>query len=166
MTMFITGLFDNSKHAGMAVSELKSKDLAENLSVIAKDESGDESKTQTVVGDPLHGAKGGAIAGAAVGGLGALAIGTSAITLPGLGLLVAGPIATALASMAGGAITGGLVGSLVDHGVSKDLAKDYEDNIKRGQVLTALTVNDASEVDEINSILKAHGAHRVEVFEK
>ncbi len=165
MSMFITGLFDNSEHAGMAVSELKAKDLADNLSVISKDSSG-ESDIHTVEGNPLHGAKGGAIAGAAVGGLGALAIGTSAVTLPGLGLLVAGPIATTLASMAGGALTGGLVGALVDQGVSKDLAEDFDQNVRNGQVLAAISVEDSDDVNEVNAILKHHGARRVEVFEK
>jgi uncharacterized membrane protein len=164
MSKFITGLFDNSEHAGQAISELKEKDLADQLSVIAKDEDTQELNTENVEGDFMHGAKGGAIAGAAVGGLGALAIGATTVTLPGLGLIAAGPLATILAGITGGAMTGGVVGALVDQGVTEDQAKSYESDIKSGQVLATIKADDEY-ASEIHKVLKAHGAKKVESFD-
>jgi hypothetical protein len=75
---------------------------------------------------------GGAI-GTAVGAtLGAIAaIGTS-VAIPGLGLVIAGPIAAALAGGGAGAVTGGLIGTLVGAGMTEQNAKAYEEALRNG----------------------------------
>jgi hypothetical protein len=75
---------------------------------------------------------GGAI-GTVTGGLiGAIAaIGTNLI-LPGLGLIVAGPLAAGLAGAGAGGLTGGLVGALVGWGIPEEHAKEYESGVKEG----------------------------------
>ena len=78
--------------------------------------------------------------GAGIGGtIGAIvgviaAIGTSVI-IPGLGLIVAGPIAAGLAGAGAGGIAGGLVGALVGSGIPEDRAKVYESGINDGHVV-------------------------------
>ena len=78
--------------------------------------------------------------GSAIGGtIGAIvgviaALGTS-IVLPGLGLVIAGPIAAGLAGAGAGGITGGLIGALVGSGIPEDRAKIYESGIKNGNVV-------------------------------
>ncbi len=78
--------------------------------------------------------------GSAIGGaLGATAaaiaaIGTS-LFIPGLGLVVAGPFAAALAGAGAGGITGGLVGGLVGMGIAENQAKEYEQKIKEGKII-------------------------------
>ena len=72
------------------------------------------------------------------GGIGAVvgavaAIGTNVI-FPGLGLVIAGPLAAGLAGAGAGAATGGLVGALTGTGVSEDEAKYYENEIKDGGI--------------------------------
>ena len=72
------------------------------------------------------------------GGIGAVvgavaAIGTN-VLLPGLGLVVAGPIAAGLAGAGAGALTGGLIGALTGAGVPKDEAEVYEQRIKDGGI--------------------------------
>ena len=165
MGTLISGLFKNSDHAGMAIAELKSKDLDKDISVMAKDKDNGEISAHDVDSDPMHGAKGGAIAGAAVGGLGALAVGASAVTLPGLGLVVAGPLATILAGITGGAVTGGVVGALVDQGFSEEKARDFESEIKKGQVFASVHA-DEDNANEIAAVFKQHGASKVEVLQK
>jgi len=82
----------------------------------------------------------GAGAGSAIGGtLGAIAgaiaaIGTS-LAIPGLGLVIAGPLAAALAGAGAGGLTGGLLGALVGAGFPEDRAKEYESNIKEGNIV-------------------------------
>lgn len=79
--------------------------------------------------------KGGAIGGTvgAVAGIIA-AIGTS-LVIPGLGLVIAGPIAAGLAGAGAGGVTGGLVGALVGAGIPKERAETYEKGIKQGDIV-------------------------------
>lgn len=78
--------------------------------------------------------------GSAIGGtIGAIAgviaaIGTS-VVIPGLGLIIAGPIAAGLAGAGAGGITGGLIGALVGSGIPEDRAKVYETGVKNGHVV-------------------------------
>lgn len=79
-------------------------------------------------------------AGSAIGGaIGAItgivaAVGTS-IVIPGLGLVVAGPIAAGLAGAGAGGITGGIIGALIGWGIPKERAKLYESSIKDGHIV-------------------------------
>ncbi|MCC7029774.1 MAG: hypothetical protein IT257_05665 [Chitinophagaceae bacterium] len=88
----------------------------------------------------LNGAENGAGVGAAVGAtVGAVigivaAIGTS-ILIPGLGLLVAGPIAAGLAGAGAGGVAGGIIGSLAGVGFAEDKARLYEKGLKDGAVI-------------------------------
>ena len=61
------------------------------------------------------------------------AIGTN-ILLPGLGLVVAGPLAAGLAGAGAGAATGGLIGALTGAGVPEDEAERYSNDIKEGGI--------------------------------
>lgn len=78
----------------------------------------------------------GGATGAAVGGIVAAiaAIGTS-LVLPGLGLIIAGPIAAGLAGAGAGSIAGGLVGALIGWGIPEDKAKVFESGIKSGGIV-------------------------------
>jgi hypothetical protein len=80
-------------------------------------------------------AEGGAIGtaiGATVGAI--LAIGTS-IAIPGLGLIVAGPILAAIAGGGVGAMAGGAIGGLAGLGFPEANAKAYEEALKKGGVV-------------------------------
>ncbi len=79
--------------------------------------------------------KGGAIGGTigAVAGIIA-ALGTS-VLIPGLGLVIAGPIAAGLAGAGAGGITGGIIGALIGSGIPEDRAKVYESGIKGGGIV-------------------------------
>ena len=81
--------------------------------------------------------------GSAIGGtIGAIAgvvaaIGTS-LVIPGLGLIIAGPLAAGLAGAGAGGITGGLIGALVGSGIPEDRAKLYETGVKNGHVVLGI----------------------------
>lgn len=78
----------------------------------------------------------GSSTGAAIGGIiGAIAaIGTN-LVIPGLGLIVAGPLAAGLAGAGAGSITGGVVGALIGWGIPEDKAKVFESGIKAGGIV-------------------------------
>ena len=81
----------------------------------------------------------GAGVGAAVGGgLGALigalaAVGT--IVLPGIGLIVMGPLAAALTGGAAGAAGGGMLGALIGAGIPEEQARRYDAGIREGHIV-------------------------------
>ena len=78
--------------------------------------------------------------GSAIGGtIGAVAAAIAAIgsnlILPGLGLVVAGPLAAGLAGAGAGGLTGGLIGALVGSGIPDERAREYETGIKQGGIV-------------------------------
>jgi hypothetical protein len=91
--------------------------------------------TKALEGAGTGGAIGGAL-GAIIGGI--AAIGTNLI-IPGVGLVVWGPIAAALAGAGAGGATGGLVGALIGWGFPEENAKTYEEGIKNGATLLGVT---------------------------
>jgi hypothetical protein len=94
----------------------------------------------TVIGDKsmdglaLGGAMGATVAGIA----GAIAALGTAVVIPGLGIVIAGPLAVGLASAGAGGIAGGLVGALVGWGIPEERVKEYEQGIKNGGILMAV----------------------------
>jgi hypothetical protein len=74
--------------------------------------------------------------GAIIGGI--AAIGTN-VLIPGLGLVVWGPIAAALAGAGAGGLTGGLVGALIGWGIPEEHAAEYEKGIREGGTVLGVT---------------------------
>lgn len=116
--------------------------------------------TATSPADTAHGAKIGAAAGSGVGAVAALA----ALTIPGFGLVIGGgAAATALAAAAGtgvaGAISGGLVGYLVDQGVPGDVAQRIDDGFKTHSALVLVEIgNSGPTFGEARALLNKYGA--------
>jgi uncharacterized protein YjbJ (UPF0337 family) len=82
--------------------------------------------------------------GAVIGGI--AAIGTN-VLLPGLGLIVAGPLLAALAGAGAGGLTGGLVGALIGSGIPEEHAKMYEEGIKNGGAVMGITPRNQEDAD-------------------
>jgi hypothetical protein len=103
---------------------------------------------------------GGAI-GSAVGATLAavMAIGTS-ILVPGLGIVVAGPIAAALAGGAG-AVTGGLIGALVGMGIPEPNARAYQTALREGGVIIGVVPKDDDDVARLKQYFEAMHGERI-----
>lgn len=115
--------------SGNAEKDTKLSDKAADSSSVF---SGNMSKTEGAgIGGAIGGTLG-AIAGAVA------AIGTTLI-LPGLGLVIAGPIAAAVAGLGAGGVAGGLIGALTNSGIPEDRVKHYENGIKNGGILLGVT---------------------------
>ena len=99
-----------------------------------------ELGTKAAEGAGVGGAIGGtigAVAGAvAAGGTGMAhaAVGRS-LAIPGLGRVIAGPLAAAIAGAGAGGAAGGLVGALIGWGIPEERVKRYESGIKGGGIL-------------------------------
>ncbi len=140
----VVGLFERFEDAEKAVNDLYRQGFSpDQVNVIARD---------VVVQDQVGGKSGyavteGAIGGTAIGGLGGLLLGLSALSVPGIGpVITAGSIFTALGSTAAGAgvgaVTGGLIGALAGAGVPEEEAHTYAEGVKRGGVLLVVGVDD------------------------
>jgi hypothetical protein len=135
----LTGLFRDQESTEGAYRSLRERGYSDDeINVIMSDETrnryyGDDAGDSELGSKALEGAgTGGAIGGtlgAVIGGIAAL--GTN-VVLPGVGLVVWGPIAAALAGAGAGGLTGGLVGALIGWGIPEDRAKMYESGIREG----------------------------------
>ncbi len=148
----MTGMFRDRASAERAYSSLQSRGYSkDDVNLVMSDDTRKkhfgENTADSDLGDK---ALEGAGAGSAIGGtLGAIvgavaAIGTS-VALPGLGLIIAGPLAAGLAGAGAGGLTGGLLGALVGSGIPEDRAKEYESGVKEGGIV--MGVHPRSEED-------------------
>jgi hypothetical protein len=169
MAETIIGVFSKRELAENAISELEDKGYnVKDMSIIMK-EGEERDRLARNTGANVGGkVAAGAATGAVLGGIAGILIGIGAIAVPGIGgLLVAGPLASALgltgvaATIAGGvvagAFTGGIVGGLVSIGVPEERAKAYEEQVKHGGILLAVPTIEGH-IDEVQSILEKNGA--------
>lgn len=144
----VTGMFRDRESAERAYQSLASRGYSKDeINVIMSDDTRNKYFPEgSAAADTELGSKAmeGLGAGSAIGGttgaiLGAIAaIGTS-VALPGLGLLVAGPLAGALVGAGAGGVTGGLIGALVGSGIPEERAKVYEQGVKEGGIVMGFT---------------------------
>ena len=166
----VTGLFrdlDKANRAYQAVVDLGY--AKESINVVMSDETRDrfflkDRPLATERGNKaLEGAGvGGAIGGAVGALLGAIATIGATIVVPGLGLVVAGPIAAVLAAAGAGSLTGGIIGTLVGAGIPEERAKHYEQGIKGGGVLISVTPRTEADAERIEQEWKRIGGELVQ----
>lgn len=171
MTRTVVALFDDFNSANAALRELVDNGFSrDDISMIASDNEGEYGRyletgreRDVDTSGAAAGAGVGAGIGAAIGGLGGLLIGLGALTIPGIGpVIAAGPLAAALTGLAGagagavaGGVTGGLIGALVDMGVPEETAQYYAEGVRRGGHL--LTIRTADHMtDRAVDILNRH----------
>jgi hypothetical protein len=123
-----------------------------------KIKSGDKSVEGVAAGGAI-----GTAVGATIGAI--LAIGTS-VVVPGLGLIVAGPLLAGLAAGGAGAVAGGVVGGLVGLGIPESNAKAYEEALKKGGVVFGVVPHTDEDADGIKKYLEKQGAENIVYTER
>ena len=149
----ITGMFADRESTEKAYNALQERGYTnDEISMVMSDKTrkahfADEGETEIGTKAAEGAGKGSAIGGTigAIAGVVA-AIGTS-IVIPGLGIVIAGPIAAGLAGAGAGGITGGIIGALVGSGIPEARAKLYESGIKNGNIV--LGVHPKNDEDKI-----------------
>ncbi len=161
----VTGLFDDRDSAERAYQSLTARGYSkDDVNVIMSDETRSKyypagSEHTSALGDKTleDAGKGAAIGGTIGATLAAIAaIGTS-VALPGLGLLIAGPLAAGLMGAGAGGLTGGLIGALVGNGVPKEHAEEYERGIKSGGVFLGVNPRSDEDAAYLESDWRNHG---------
>jgi uncharacterized membrane protein len=155
----VVAIFDDSEHAGEAVSELKNAGYTKEISVIAKDVNSEGLETHDVKRDlgaeAAKGAGTGAVVGGVVGALAGLVAATAAVSVPVLGVAAFGPIVAALTGAGVGGAAGSLIGALTDMGIPEERAKEYQKYIESGQVLVAVA-SKPEDAEKVQDILEKH----------
>jgi hypothetical protein len=102
------------------------------------------------IGTTGHAAEGAGVGGAIGTVVGATAAGIAAIgtslAIPGLGLIVAGPIAAALAGAGVGAVTGGVIGAVAGAGINEQNADAYVAALREGGVVIGVVPQNTDDI--------------------
>lgn len=119
---------------------------------------GERGITVTTAADAARGAAGGSLWGL---GLGVLA-GLAALTVPGVGpVLAAGPLWLALTGAAGataaGAVAGGIAGYLEDQGVPSETAIRHADALRTGSVVVTVHLHPNDNASLLSATLAKYG---------
>lgn len=164
----VSGLFNDRESAERAYQSVTSRGYShDDTNVIMSDETRTKyypegSDYTSALGDKTmedagKGAAIGGTLGAIIGGI--AAIGTS-VVLPGLGLIVAGPIVAALTGAGAGGLTGGLIGAFVGHGIPEEHAAEYENGVKNGGVYMGVNARNDEDAQHFhNEFSQSGGSH-------
>lgn len=160
MKKALFGLARSENQAVSVVDQLKVAGFSNSdISVLFPDRAGNrhfahEQHTKAPEGAAV-GAGSGVVLGAAFGWL--AAIGTLAI--PGLGpLIAAGPIIAALTGAGGGAVVGGVAGTIIGLQMPEFEARQYDDKMNGGNILISVHSEDGSGRERAKEIFKNAGA--------
>jgi outer membrane lipoprotein SlyB len=143
----VTGLFPDRSSAERAYESVTERGYSkDDVNLIMSADARKRHFEGSPAGDTELGTKaaqGAGIGGVIGGSLGAIvaavaAIGTS-LVLPGIGLVVAGPLAAAFLGAGAGGATGGIIGALIGYGIPEERVAHYEEGIRNGGILMGVT---------------------------
>lgn len=166
MAKTVVGLFDDRVAAQNAVQELTAEGFrGDEVSLVSKKPDGRGVEVEYVEEDghkQIEDMAKGAGTGAAIGAGAALLLSLTALSIPGIGpVLAAGPLAALIAGAGVGAAAGGLASGLKRLGVGDDDANTYAEGLKRGGTL--VTVNtDNERADAAVGVMRRVGAVEID----
>ena len=156
MVKTIVGSFDSYSTARLVARALMDEGyMSRDIGIMASNASGDHRATDDEKSSHTATC---ALTGGVVGGAAGIAASLMALTIPGLGAIVAaGPLIAMVSGAGAGAVAGGLIGSLTDAGVSPEHANYYAETVRRGGAIVTVKV-DESRADRAAEIMRANGA--------
>lgn len=167
----VTGLFPDRASAEAAYNAAHSRGYSkDDVNLVMSDDTrkrhfsdGSAMGKETELGNKA--AEGAGIGGAIGGTIGAVlagiaAVGTS-IALPGIGLVIAGPLAAAAAGAGAGAASGGLLGALIGWNMPEERVKDYEEGVSKGGILMGVRTKNDDDAQHFESEWKKSGGERI-----
>ena len=100
--------------------------------------------------------------GGAIGTLLPALVAAGVVALPGLGLVIAGPVAAARAAAGVAGATLGVIGLMGDWGIPEERARQYEAAIRDGGILLAVRPRSEEDARHFQQEWQAIGARRVQ----
>ncbi len=161
----MSALFSEFEDAENSYKEMLSRGFVRNqISVLMSDDlrkkhygAETEMGSKAAEGTGVGAAVGGTI-GAIVGALAAIG---STVVIPGAGIVIAGPLAFALAGAGTGGIAGGLMGVLIGAGIPEETVKHYETAIGDGGIVLGFSPKNEIEANEVERVWKDHDAEHI-----
>ncbi|NWF61346.1 MAG: hypothetical protein HXY43_19370 [Fischerella sp.] len=166
------GTFPSLQGVEQALKQLREAGLSlDKVSVIAKDEErkaqlGGANVSNSIASKAGEVATVGAIAGSAAGSIVGLLEGLIALTIPGVGPVVAAGafLANTLLGSGLGAAGGGLIGALVGWGIPGEQARFYSERVSQGNYLVIVEGTE-DEIHRIQSIFETKGIQDWRIFD-
>jgi len=159
----VTGMFEDRESTERAFTALKEKGYTkDDINIIMSNEtrkkffSGNVNEREIGTKAAEDAGKGSVIGGTVGAVAGVLAALGTSIVVPGLGLLIAGPLAAGLAGAGAGSITGGIIGALVGAGIPEEKAKLYETGVKNGHVVMGVHPHNDEDAEFIETTWTAN----------
>lgn len=164
----ITGMFRDKESAEQAYRSLIDKGYSpEEITVLMSEETRNthfkDDRTDSDLGNKsLEGAGAGSAIGGTLGAIvGAIAGAGATVALPGVGLVIAGPIVAALTGAGAGGLTGGIIGALIGAGIPEDKAKVYEQGIKEGNIVMGVVPRTTEDADYLETEWETYNAEHL-----
>lgn len=165
----VTGLFKDRESAERSYRGVSEHGYSSNeIDVVMSEQTrqryfGDHGTLELEVGTNVsEGAAIGGAIGSTVGAIaGALAAVGTTLILPGLGIVVAGPLAAAVAGAGAGGVTSGIIGALIGWGIPKDRVEHYESGISEGGIVLGVKPRDEAEAERISRQWKENNGYHV-----
>lgn len=162
MTKTVTAIFRTRQSTEEALRQLETSGFGANqISVLMSDATRDKSFKIVENSKADEGMAAGATFGGVVGAVLASAASAGAIVIPGLNLVVAGTLISALAGLGAGAAAGGLLGVLIGAGIPEHEAKVFEKELAGGSCIVAVQAQDSKEAEVAEKIFKRLNAMNV-----
>ena len=164
----LTGMFADRESAENAFNSLHDRGYSnDDINLIMSDETrkkhfeGELQETEIGTKAAEGAGKGSAIGGTvgAIAGVIA-ALGTS-LAIPGLGIVIAGPIAAGLAGAGAGGLTGGIIGALVGYGIPEARAKIYESGVKKGNIVLGVRPRNEEDAEYFENKWREHKGEEI-----
>ena len=159
----VFGIYPSYDAVDAAVGALRAAGFRNtDISVLVPKNEGNKDLAHVRATKAPEGASAGAGSGALLGGTLGWLVGIGALTIPGLGpLIAAGPIVAALAGAGAGGTLGGMTGALVGAGIPEYEAKRYEGRVRHGGILLSVHADDTQWSRKAKEILERTGAEDI-----
>jgi hypothetical protein len=148
----LTGSFRDRAEAERAYDSLLRRGYSpDEINVIMSDDTRKRYFTETSVSSDLgtkaaEGGLTGATVGGTVGAIAGVVAAAGTLAIPGLGIVLAGPVAAGLAGLGAGAAAGGVLGTLIGAGIPEEHAKVYQTDIEDGGIVVGVKPRSADDV--------------------
>lgn len=152
----VSGLFMSRDLAEKAIEAIERLGYhREHFNVMMSRETHDRDFTgdrlETELGNKAL--EGAGVGGAVGGAFGAMMAGLAAfgtiLALPGLGLILAGPIVAGLVGAGAGGFLGGIIGAFVGAGIPEERVKEFEEGLRGGGILISVVPNTDADGERI-----------------
>jgi hypothetical protein len=164
----LTGSFRDRAEVEQAYNSLLQRGYTKDeINVIMSDDTRKQhfsatSETTELGTKAAEGGLTGATVGGTIGAVAGVLAMAGTLAIPGLGIVLAGPLAAGLVGLGAGAAAGGLVGTLIGAGMPEDRAKTYEQDIKAGGIVMGVTPRSAEDAEHIESEWSGFRAEHVQ----